>query len=140
MAASALADESKSEGIHPLFWVAILSIVALGAACSFAESVFLGFLRKYPVQMTNGWSSGTGMAGVGGSFLYLSLHSAGMKDGNVFLLLIPTIIVYFLTFTFMLAKPQTGATVEDAYDAYAFTPPKPARASLRTPTTRRAAI
>ena len=89
VATSALSDHSTSEGVHPLFWIAILSIVVLGAACSFAESVFLGFLRKYPVTMTNGWSSGTGMAGVGGAFLYLGLHSAGVSDGHVFLTSFP---------------------------------------------------
>ena len=48
------------------FWLAVVSIVLIGGACSFGESVLLGFMRRYPVQITGGWSSGTGMAGVGG--------------------------------------------------------------------------
>ena len=47
------------------FWFAILSIVLQGGACSFGESVLLAHLKNYDVQCTNGWSSGTGMAGVG---------------------------------------------------------------------------
>ena len=113
VAFAATCDTSTSEGVHPLFWVTILSIVVLGAACSFAESVFLGFLRKYPVNMTNAWSSGTGMAGVLGSSMYLGLHLAGMADGHVFFVLVPTIFVYWGTFRYMLVKPTA---VDDPYN------------------------
>ena len=34
-------------------------------------SVVLGYMRLYPSKLVNAWSSGTGLAGVGGSALYL---------------------------------------------------------------------
>lgn len=58
------------------FEFAIASILLIGAACSFGESVLLGYLRKFPVPVTSGWSSGTGMAGVGGALFYMMLWAA----------------------------------------------------------------
>ena len=51
------------------FALALLSILVLGGACSFGESVLLGYLEAFPTSGVSGWSSGTGMAGVGGSGL-----------------------------------------------------------------------
>lgn len=53
------------------FWTAIASILFIGGACSFGESLMLGYMKNYPATVTGGWSSGTGMAGVGGSAFYL---------------------------------------------------------------------
>ena len=83
--------------ISPLvdFWLAVVSIVLIGGACSFGESVLLGFMRRYPVQITGGWSSGTGMAGVGGSLFYMLcwflLHSRAGCDTKQSL-----VVIYFL--------------------------------------------
>ena len=49
------------------FWIAIGSIVMIGSACSFGESVILGYLKVFPQRYTGAWSSGTGLAGVAGS-------------------------------------------------------------------------
>lgn len=35
------------------------------------SSLILGYLNKFPPTLVNAWSSGTGMAGVAGSALYL---------------------------------------------------------------------
>ena len=35
-------------------------------------SVALGYLRLFPSKMVNAWSSGTGMAGVLGSLIYIT--------------------------------------------------------------------
>jgi battenin len=55
------------------FWACIVAIVLLGAANSFGESVVLGYLQGFPPAITGAWSSGTGMAGVGGALYYLLL-------------------------------------------------------------------
>eukprot|EP01029_Cantina_marsupialis_P009283 TRINITY_DN2166_c0_g1_i2.p1 TRINITY_DN2166_c0_g1~~TRINITY_DN2166_c0_g1_i2.p1 ORF type:complete len:330 (-),score=93.39 TRINITY_DN2166_c0_g1_i2:438-1427(-) len=90
----------------PSFWFAVIGILFVGASSSFGESVLLGFLRKYPPSITGAWSSGTGVAGVGGSGIYMVLHALDFKDEIIFLLLIPTAFVYYATFTLMLIKPD----------------------------------
>ena len=80
------------------FWVAIVAIVFLGSACSFGESVILGFLRSFPSQCTSAWSSGTGIAGVGGSLWYLALSSANLSDPLIFATMFVSIPVYWIAF------------------------------------------
>lgn len=54
-------------------WVSMSCIASLANW----RSVLLGYLRKYPSELVGGWSSGTGLAGVGGAALYLAfgMHS-----------------------------------------------------------------
>ena len=66
--------------IKTSFWLAVFSIVIMGGACSFGESLLLGFMRKYPAAIVGGWSSGTGMAGVGGAGFYLAMWSLLKSD------------------------------------------------------------
>jgi len=35
--------------------------------------VLLAYLKQYPSELVDGWSSGTGMAGVTGSLLYIGM-------------------------------------------------------------------
>lgn len=58
--------------------MSLLGIVLAGAACSFGEGVVLGYLKLFDSMLVNAWSSGTGMAGVGGSALYLGYIGAGL--------------------------------------------------------------
>eukprot|EP01111_Echinosteliopsis_oligospora_P010879 TRINITY_DN3463_c0_g1_i2.p1 TRINITY_DN3463_c0_g1~~TRINITY_DN3463_c0_g1_i2.p1 ORF type:complete len:423 (+),score=87.72 TRINITY_DN3463_c0_g1_i2:71-1339(+) len=53
----------------------LIAITFIGIASSFGESVCLAYMRKYPAEIVSGWSSGTGMAGLGGSLLWLLLWS-----------------------------------------------------------------
>ena len=45
------------------------------AACS----VVLGYMRMFPPKLVNSWASGTGLAGVGGSALYLLYSALGLS-------------------------------------------------------------
>jgi hypothetical protein len=51
--------------------------------------VLLGNMRLYPSKLVNAWASGTGMAGVGGSALYLLYSSSDLSLQCVICLLPP---------------------------------------------------
>uniref|UniRef100_K1PV41 Battenin n=1 Tax=Magallana gigas TaxID=29159 RepID=K1PV41_MAGGI len=53
------------------FWFALVCIVVVGSSAAFGENVALGYLRLFPSKCVNAWSSGTGMAGVLGSAIYI---------------------------------------------------------------------
>lgn len=81
------------------FSFAVFAIVLVGGASSFGESVLLGYLKAFNPELTGAWSSGTGMAGVGGSLAYIALASgAGLSNQTVFLILIPFCAVYWASF------------------------------------------
>lgn len=94
------------------FWFALGCIVFVGGSSSFGESILLGFMKGYPAEVVGGWSSGTGMAGVAGSLLYLGFVALGMNNEEVFLSLIPFAVVYFATYALVLSPPafKTGAS------------------------------
>ena len=80
------------------FWIAISAIVLIGSACSFGESVILGYLKVFPQRYTSAWSSGTGLAGVAGSLYYLGLSSASLSDPLIFATMLVLIPIYWLAF------------------------------------------
>jgi len=47
--------------------------------------VLLGYQKKFSAETVGGWSSGTGMAGVGGAALYLAFVAAGLSNMTIFL-------------------------------------------------------
>lgn len=96
--------------LAPDFIGAIAGIVIVGAACSFGESVILGYLQNYPSELVGGWSSGTGMAGFAGSLLYLALASSSLNLTGRFLVTLPTCAIYVLVFLFALAPPKVFLT------------------------------
>ena len=80
------------------FWIAIGSIVMIGSACSFGESVILGYLKVFPQRYTGAWSSGTGLAGVAGSLYYLGLSSASLSDPLIFSTMLILVPIYWIGF------------------------------------------
>jgi hypothetical protein len=40
----------------------------------------LGFMRNFPPNVLSGWSSGTGIAGLFGTFFYLFVSSIELKN------------------------------------------------------------
>ena len=113
------------------FWLSIFAIVAIGGACSFGESLLLGYMKNYPATVTGGWSSGTGMAGVGGSLYYLlfwiGLHDHMKMDCTdalfiIFATLLPLTVLYLLVFMFGPTRPvglKGGCTCTDRVEVYA---------------------
>eukprot|EP00946_MAST-07B_sp_MAST-7B-sp1_P001760 g1760.t1 len=110
------------------FWVAISSIIFIGGACSFGESLILGYMKNYPSMVTGGWSSGTGMAGVGGSAFYLAMwlllhgHLNYRCTDSLFIIfacLIPLTFVYLVVFVWGPTRPEglRGGCVCDDHDS-----------------------
>ena len=84
------------------FYVAVLGVVFVGGSSSFGESVLLGYLKAFAPELSGAWSSGTGMAGVGGSLFYLALFSgAALSNEIIFMLLLPTAILYWFAFVYV---------------------------------------
>jgi hypothetical protein len=98
------------------FMLCLCGIAITGAASSFGESVALGFLKRFPPEQVsylvqiiqintnsflvqvNAWSSGTGMAGVGGAGLYIIFAVLGMNLTWSMAVLIPLVFVYWAMF------------------------------------------
>jgi len=106
------------------FWFAIAMIVLLGSGgSSFGESVMLGYLKRYPASLVDGWSSGTGMAGVAGSLMYIVLvaaftgQSENFTNQMIFLILTPTALLYIVTYAFALSEPKQADEQEDGQQA-----------------------
>ncbi len=99
--------------VYVNFVFALVMIVFVGAASSFGESILLTYQRNFPPEVVGGWSSGTGLAGVGGALLYI-LFSAVLNFSNedTFICLIPTVIIYMMAYGLMLhpePPPQDAA-------------------------------
>jgi hypothetical protein len=72
---------------------------SVGSASSLGESVILGYLKDFDPHLTGAWSSGNGIAAVGGTLVYLLLHSViGLTNQQVFLFCTPTILLYYIAF------------------------------------------
>lgn len=89
--------------VYVSFVFALFMIVLIGAASSFGESILLTYQRNFPPEVVGGWSSGTGMAGVGGALLTI-LFSAVLKFTNqeIFICMIPSVIIYMIAYGQML--------------------------------------
>ena len=90
------------------FWIAIGAIVLIGSACSFGESVILGYLKAFPQRYTGAWSSGTGLAGDAGSLYYLGLSSASLSDPVIFATMMALVPVYWTAFVNIRDPSKTG--------------------------------
>jgi len=91
------------------FGFAIFGIIMVGSASAFGESVILGFLKAFNPKLTGAWSSGTGMAGVGGTLMYIALNSlGGLSNRDVFLLNIPLAFVYWAAYKFVSTRSSSG--------------------------------
>jgi len=101
--------------IYVNFWASIVAIIVIGSSSSYGESVVLGYLRGYESDLVGAWSSGTGMAGVVGSLLYLGFVAINIPLVDRFL--IPSSIIYLAAFFFLMTpptKPITFATTENS--------------------------
>eukprot|EP01132_Coremiostelium_polycephalum_P009914 gene9914-12157_t len=89
------------------FWFCISMIALIGTASSFGESVLLSYMKRFPSELVNGWSSGTGVAGVSGSLFYIGLVAAGLSNWTIFYCILPTVGIYFVLYFFGLKVPSS---------------------------------
>ncbi|KAK3103540.1 hypothetical protein FSP39_019999, partial [Pinctada imbricata] len=83
-------------------------------------SVALGYLRLFDSKLVNAWSSGTGMAGVLGSGIYI-IFGCTIGEGNktaqlkhltkyAFLLTLPFVLLYLVAYIFIIKSPNDNDT------------------------------
>jgi hypothetical protein len=72
-----------------------------GVSCGMGEATFLGFLKAFPGDMVVYVSSGTGFAGISGTLTLLFFDTLGTPPQYVFLIVCPTILIYFLCFAWL---------------------------------------
>jgi battenin len=68
---------------------------------SFGEAVFLGFLKGYPSGLIGDVSTGTGFAGIFATGTLLTSKAIGLDDKWLFLIEMPTILVYYFSFSYL---------------------------------------
>ena len=88
------------------YWICLVFIVILGGTSSFGESSLVGYIRRYPPELVDGWSSGTGMAGILGAGLYLALDAAGLEAWQIYFICLPSVVVYLIAFHYILVPPE----------------------------------
>ena len=84
------------------FVLALLGSLFLGMGGSFGDSTIQGFMKAFPPETFIGYSSGTGGAGVFGSFYYLLLKVYGFDVSKIFIFLFPAYILYYVCFSFLI--------------------------------------
>lgn len=91
-----------SISIHINFISCVVCITMLGCCSSLGESVILGHMKHTDPVYVGSWSSGTGMAGLVGTLIYLLLHSIiQLNNDIVYLILFPTSIIYYIAWYYV---------------------------------------
>ena len=76
------------------FWLALVAALMHGTAAAFSESTVLGFMKGFPSRLVAPFSTGTGFAGIFGSGILLILKLFFQKDGYIFAIVSPIILIY----------------------------------------------
>lgn len=94
---------SASTRINSLFGfiVTILGVIIMGFSFTLGELSMLGFLKDFDPDIVNGWSAGTGFAGLFATSLNLVLRLFNFPDYLIFLIMIPSNIIYWEAFTYL---------------------------------------
>jgi battenin len=89
-------------------FIALFGIVVGSFASGLGEPSFLALSSFYHKSTVSAWSSGTGFAGVFGSFTYLfytSSWGANLSNANTLYCMAPTPLIMALAYIFLLTKP-----------------------------------
>ena len=113
----------------PEFYSTIAFILLIGLTSGLGESIALEYLQKFESRLVNGWSSGTGFAGVLGASLYILFtciaFGATLDDLSVdtnkrlkqmnqiaFWSSTPLPIFYLISFFIIIKKPESQPEIE----------------------------
>lgn len=99
------------------FAVAVFACILVSLAQIIGELGMLVFFKQFPPIVLGGWSGGTGLAGIGGGSIYLFLLGIGLSNAQIFILLIPSSIVYYMTFRYLENRLQRCGLSADVSDA-----------------------
>jgi battenin len=80
------------------FPLSLFGTMLLGMGGAFGDSAIQGFMKAFPSEIFVGYSSGTGGAGLFGSFYYLFFKAYHFDPSQIFFYLYPAYITYFFLF------------------------------------------
>ncbi|OMJ73353.1 hypothetical protein SteCoe_27980 [Stentor coeruleus] len=89
------------------FPISLIAALLMGMCQSLGECVNLGFIKAFPSDYLVGFTSGTGFAGIAGSGAWLICKIIGLKNFEVFLIFMPLIVIYWLSFLWIYKKGTT---------------------------------
>ena len=99
--------------VEAMFYVSLLASIIVGIGIALGESVNLGFLKTFPGNAIGYYGSGTGMAGITGSLIFIALQPTGLGDGAIYMIAIPTAIPYLLCFLWLDGQKKKYPYVPD---------------------------
>ncbi len=99
------------------FYLSIACILVVGASSSFGETVLLTYMKLFDSKSISGWSSGTGMAGVGAALSYLIATALDIPDTVSFLIVSLLAAFYILAFTLLIRPTEEELAVMKERDA-----------------------
>ena len=84
------------------FLMSLFAALIIGGFTSVGRTTIVGFLKTFEPESISGFSSGTGLAGISRSTLYLLFSSIGLTLNIIVLLLIPVALLYLFVFKVIL--------------------------------------
>ena len=87
--------------------VRLIGVALACASTGAGEITFLSMTSHYKRTIISTWASGTGMAGVAGSFAYAGMISLGLSSRNTLLILLIVPALWAFTFWGILKIPQS---------------------------------
>ncbi|OMJ91577.1 hypothetical protein SteCoe_5832 [Stentor coeruleus] len=94
------------------FPISLIAALLMGMCQSLGECVNLGYIKAFPSEYLVGFTSGTGFAGIAGSGAWLFCRAIGLQNFEVFLIFMPLIVVYWLSFLWIYRKGKSYVNVQ----------------------------
>ena len=110
---SIILQEVTQTETYWLFVFCLCMILVVGGIQAFAQSVIVSYLGRFEPEIVNWWSSGTGLAGLAGSGVYLLLSSLNVPDKITFIGLTPLCVIYVLLFFFFVKPSDVAGQYQD---------------------------
>ncbi|KAF2880872.1 hypothetical protein ILUMI_25299 [Ignelater luminosus] len=92
-------------------WMSILGVVVTSLCSGLGEVSLLQYSSFYDKDVVSTWSSGTGAAGVAGALSYAALHSLGLRNALLIMLVVPLMMA--ISFWVILPSPPRFETVPE---------------------------
>lgn len=93
-----IVDSNPSFDKFAAFFLTMIPSLVMGTGMAFGEASLLGYIRTFPKDFVSGWSSGTGLAGVGGATITLTFKIWKIEPKLIYLYLSPLVAIYFGSF------------------------------------------
>uniref|UniRef100_A0A7N8XJB8 Battenin n=1 Tax=Mastacembelus armatus TaxID=205130 RepID=A0A7N8XJB8_9TELE len=88
-------------------WMSILGVIFASFSSGLGELSFLSLTVFFTRDVLQGWGSGTGAAGVAGSFLYSGLTQIGLSPQTTLLIMLVVPVTMLISYFFLLVPPPS---------------------------------